>query len=256
MTGTPWQPAPSKPILGKSDIHVWRAPLNISRDLIESFAPTLATDEQTRASRFHFDRHRTQFVAARGWLRSILGSYLNIRPDELNFTYSSYGKPSLQDLTSTQLRFNVAHSGDFALYAFVLGHDIGVDVELIKSEFARETIAKQFFCANEVAALLAFPEGERPHAFFDCWTRKEAFIKAQGIGLSLPLDEFEVSLKHDEPALLHANWDSAEATRWLLMKIDVAPGYAATLAVPAGDYRIQYFHVDERAISGEGLPQA
>jgi 4'-phosphopantetheinyl transferase len=245
MTVTSWHPAPLNPSLRESDVHLWRAPLNISRELLQSFAGTFATDEQSRAARFHFERHRNKFIAARGWLRTIIARYLNTRPDALNFTYSKYGKPSLEDQTKLQLRFNVAHSGDFALYAFVLDSDIGVDIELINSEFATETIATRFFSSNEVAALLAFPTSKRIHAFFDCWTRKEAFIKAQGMGLSLPLDQFEVSLKHDQPALLRTNWDLGEARRWLLMNIDVALDYAAALAVPVGEYRVQHFHVDE-----------
>jgi 4'-phosphopantetheinyl transferase len=126
MIVTSWHPAPLNPSLRESDVHLWRAPLNISRELLQSFAGTFATDEQSRAARFHFERHRNKFIAARGWLRTIIARYLNTRPDALNFTYSKYGKPSLEDQTKLQLRFNVAHSGDFALYAFVLDSDIGV----------------------------------------------------------------------------------------------------------------------------------
>jgi 4'-phosphopantetheinyl transferase len=245
MTAPSWQAAPLNPSLGESDVHLWRAPLNISRELAQSFAGTFAMDEQSRASRFHFERHRNHFIAARGWLRTLIGRYLNKPPEALNFTYSEYGKPSLQVESTLQLRFNVAHSGDFALYAFVLGRDIGVDIESINPEFASETIAERFFSANEVAALLAFSKSEQAHAFFDCWTRKEAFIKAQGRGLSLPLDAFEVSLKHDEPALLCTKWDAREAARWSILNIDVGPNYAAALALPAGEYRVQCFHIDE-----------
>jgi len=248
MTVTSWQAAPLTPTLGESDVHVWRAPLTISRELLQSFAATFATDEQSRAARFHFERHRNQFTAARGWLRAIIARYLNTRPDALNFSYSKYGKPSLEDQNTLQLRFNVAHSGNFALYAFVLDRNIGVDIELINSEFASETVAMRFFSANEVAALATFPTSKQLHAFFDCWTRKEAFIKAQGMGLSLPLDQFEVSLNHDQPALLRTNWDLAEAAQWSLINIDVALDYAAALAVPAGEYRVLYFHVDESAL--------
>lgn len=251
MTATFWHAAPLSPNLGECDVHLWRAPLNISDELIQSFLRTFATDERSRAERFHFNRHRNQFIAARGWLRTIIARYLDTHPEALNFTYSEYGKPSLENQTKVQLRFNVAHSGDFALYAFVLDRDIGVDIELISSEFTSETIATRFFCSNEVAALRAFPTGKKVEAFFDCWTRKEAFIKAQGMGLSLPLDQFEVSLKHDRPALLRTNWDLTEATRWSLMNIDVAPGYAAALAVPAGEYSVQHFHVDETSFLSE-----
>jgi len=244
---TTWQQALQEPTLGESEIHVWRAPLNVSEETLQLFAECLAPDEETRAARFHFDQHRNYFVAGRGWLRTIISSYLKTTPVTLHFSYSSYGKPSLDEGT-IRLRFNVAHSGEFALYAFALGRDIGVDIELINPEFASEEIAKQFFSANEVTALLEFPASERPHAFFDCWTRKEAFIKAQGMGLSLPLDQFEVSLKHDEPALLRTNWDLTEAPRWSLMNIAVATEYAAALAVPAGAYCLKHFHIDEASL--------
>jgi 4'-phosphopantetheinyl transferase len=249
MTDTSWRAAPLTPSLGEPDVHLWRAPLSISRELLQVFAGILATDEQSRAARFYFERHRNQFIAARGWLRTIIARYLNIPRDALNFTYSRYGKPSLE--TKAQLRFNVAHSGNFALYAFVLNRDIGIDIELMNSDFAGEAIATRFFSQNEIAALLAFPINKQVQAFFDCWTRKEAFIKAQGMGLSLPLNQFEVSLNHDQPALLRTNWDAGEATRWMLMNIDVAGDYAAAFAVTAGEYRVQHFYVDETAFLSE-----
>lgn len=232
--------------LSDSEIQVWRAPLNVSHEALRSFTASLATDERTRAARFHFDHHRNQFVAARGWLRTITGWYLNAKPATVIFKYSDFGKPSIgAGVETIPLRFNLAHSGDFAVYAFTLGRDVGIDIELIDPKFASETIARQFFSPNEVAALMEVPITKRPHAFFDCWTRKEAFIKAQGQGLSLPLDQFEVSLKPEEPALLHTAWDSAEATRWSMINIDIGPGYAGALAVPAGDYCVQYVDVDE-----------
>lgn len=249
MTPASWQVPTSKPALGDAEIHVWRAPLNISNATLDSFAARLVADEQTRAARFHFDRHRNQFTAGRGWLRTIAGWYLRTDPATVRFKYSDYGKPSIhEDAATVQLRFNLGHSGDFGLYAFTVRRDVGIDIEVIDPQFASETIAQQFFSPNEVTALLKFPIDQRPYAFFDCWTRKEAFIKAQGMGLSLPLNQFEVSLEHDRPALLHTAWDPAEAARWSLINIDVAPGYAAALAVPAGEYCLKYFQVDEGCV--------
>lgn len=244
-----WQAVMSNPTLSDDEIHVWRAPLSISNAALTSFAALLAADEQTRAARFHFDLHRSQFIAGRGWLRTITGWYLKTAPATVKFKYSEFGKPSIRESGETvELRFNLAHSGDLALYAFSLRRDVGIDIEVIDPEFASETIARQFFSPKEVAALLEFPLDQRPHAFFDCWTRKEAFIKAQGMGLSLPLNQFEVSLKHDQPALLHTAWDCAEAARWSLVNIDAAAGYAAALAVPANQYHLKHFQVDETAL--------
>jgi 4'-phosphopantetheinyl transferase len=251
LSATPgsWQDPTRKPTLGDTDIQVWRAPLNISNATLASFAACLDTDEQARAARFHFDRHRNQFIAARGWLRTITGWYLRTDPATLIFKYSDFGKPSINESVATvPLRFNLAHSGELALYAFTLRREVGIDIEVIDPKFASETIARQFFSPKEVAALLKFPINQRPHAFFDCWTRKEAFLKAQGMGLSLPLDQFEVSLKHDQPALLHTAWDAKEAARWSLKNIDAAPGYAAALAVPAGEYHLKHFQVNEESL--------
>ena len=248
-TSQSWQPATRKLTLGDAEIHVWRAPLNISNATLSSFAAWLDSDEQDRAARYHFDQHRNQFIAGRGWLRTLIGWYLQTEPASLIFRYSDFGKPSISEGSETvPLRFNLAHAGDLALYAFTLRREIGIDIELIDAKFASETIARQFFSPKEVAALLKFPTDRRPHAFFDCWTRKEAFIKAQGMGLSLPLDQFEVSIEHDQPALLHTAWDAAEASRWALVNVDAAPGYAAALAVPAGEYSLKYFQLEEASL--------
>jgi len=239
-----WHPALPNPKLSESQIHVWRAPLKISETTLRRFAGSLSADEQTRALRFHFEKHRKGFVAARGWLRTVLGRYLETSPAALNFTYSSYGKPFISD-TGSHLLFNVAHSGDFALYAFTLSSEIGVDIEMINPAFATHEVAERFFSANEVAALRQIATEDQSRAFFDCWTRKEAFIKAQGMGLSLPLDQFEVSLKHDKPQLLRTNWDLGEAMRWSLINIDVGSEYAAALAVPCANFHVTYFYVDD-----------
>ena len=239
-----WLPSPSRqPLLNESDVHIWRARLNVSELARQRFAAVLSEDEMTRATSFHFELHRNNFIAARGWLRTILGSYLNLAPGDVRFIYSSFGKPSIEQVTP--IHFNLAHSGEYAVYAFTLNEEIGVDVEFIQRDFAMETIANQFFSPNEVASLFRFPQRLRPRAFYDCWTRKEAFIKAQGLGLSLPLVDFEVSLDHDEPALLHTSWDSAEATRWSLININVAADYAGAVAIARGERCLYSWHVDE-----------
>jgi 4'-phosphopantetheinyl transferase len=246
-----WQAGVSNAKISDDEIHVWRAPLNLSKVMLDSLAGSLDNDEQTRASRFHFDHHRNHFVAGRGWLRTITGWYLKTDPARVVFKYSDYGKPSIRENETIPLHFNLAHSGDLALYAFTLRRDLGIDIEVVDPKFSSEEIARQFFSQKEVTALLEFPIEQRPHAFFDCWTRKEAFIKAQGMGLSLPLDQFEVSLEHDQPALLHTAWDPAEAARWSLINIDAAPGYAAALAVRADQYSLKHFQVEETSVSAQ-----
>jgi 4'-phosphopantetheinyl transferase len=169
----------------------------------------------------------------RGLLRIILGHYVEAPPEGLRFCYNPYGKPALdptQDRGS--LRFNLSHSGGRALYAVARGREVGVDVETIRTEFAGLAIAERFFAPAEVAVLRDLAPEHRTRAFFSCWTRKEAFIKARGKGLSIPLDTFEVSLAPGAPAALLATHDDRdEAARWTLFDLDPGPGFAGALAV-------------------------
>ena len=211
------------------EVHVWRVTLEQPDDLLQHFWTTLETEEQERANRFRFEKHRRGFVIARGFVRSVLGRYLKFNPQALRFAYGLYGKPFLAgEHENTALRFNMSHSQDLALLAVTCDRDVGVDVEYIRTDFASADIARRFFSRAEVEAFNALPETERVAAFFRCWTRKEAFIKATGRGLSHPLDAFDVSL--DCPAaLLRAAEDNP--SRWTLADIDVGEDYAAALAV-------------------------
>lgn len=221
-----WSPAPLSLSLPAGEVHVWRHRLQQPPELHESYLRTLAEDERTRASRFHFDKHRRHFVAGRGFLRALLARYLDTTPEEVRFAYGPYGKPVLDGAYSeSSLRFNASHSGEWAVYAFVQDQEVGVDVEHIKADFETEGIAERFFSALEVQTLSGLAEEEKPAAFFRCWTRKEAYIKALGSGLSHPLDSFDVTLAPGEPAAL------ARAEGWSLFDLEVAPQYAAALAV-------------------------
>jgi 4'-phosphopantetheinyl transferase len=224
-----WPEPPRLLSLETDEVHVWRIELEQPGDLLRGFLATLETEEQERANRFRFEKHRRGFVVARGFLRTVLGRYLNANPEALRFSYGLYGKPALAgEHESSTLRFNMSHSQDLALLAVTSDRDIGVDVEYIRTDFASADIARHFFSRAEVEAFDALPETERVAAFFRCWTRKEAFIKATGRGLSHPLDAFDVSL--DCPAaLLRAAED--DPSRWTLVDIDVGEDYAAALAV-------------------------
>ena len=225
-----WSPAPTSLSLLSEEVHVWRTRLEQPLELQESYLRTLAEDERVRANRFHFDQHRRHFVVARGFLRALLARYLDTTPEAVRFAYGPYGKPVLEGESS--LRFNASHSGDWAVYAFVQDHEVGIDVEEIKEDFGTEGIAERFFSTGEVQTLNALPEAEKPAAFFRCWTRKEAYIKAIGSGLSHPLDSFDVTLAPGEPAaLLRSEREPVSLARWSLFNLDVAEGYAAALAV-------------------------
>ena len=230
---------PERPLLGQKDVHVWRVDLNQPPAIIERCRRLLSVDEQDRADRFHFESDRQHFIVARGCLRAMLAIYLDVGAQTIQFSYASHGKPELPTSCSQlrPLNFNLAHSGGFALYAFTRVGQIGIDLEHIRPDFTGDDIARRFFSSNEVGRLTRLPANVRHEAFFNCWTRKEAFLKAKGFGLSLPLDQFDVTLAPAEPAaLLLTRWDETEASRWSLKAIDVGPGYVAAVAVPEHDW--------------------
>jgi 4'-phosphopantetheinyl transferase len=220
----------SRPSIRPDELHVWSIPLEPADDVVARLAETLSADERARADRFVFPRDRRRFVVARGALRSILASYLDLAPSALAFAYGPAGKPRLEG--SADLDFNLAHSHELALCAVTAGGPVGVDVEWLRPMPDLLAVARTAFSPAEQAALLARPEGERLAAFFRCWTSKEAYLKARGDGLSLPLDSFDVSLAADQPPALLANrLDPAEPGRWTLHAFAPAEGYVGALAV-------------------------
>jgi 4'-phosphopantetheinyl transferase len=214
--------------------------LNQTPSQILDFYQSLGPDEQERAARFHFEQDRKHFIVARGVLRAILGRYLNRSPECLSFCYSSYGKPALAGESELNtIRFNLSHSYGVALCAVTRGRDVGIDLERIRCGLAGAQIAGRFFSPKEIAMLQAFPAEMQNQAFFRCWTSKEAYIKALGKGLSLPLDQFDVSLDPREPGIVvDTSRDPSEASRWSLQELTPAPGYAAAIAVEGHDWRL------------------
>jgi 4'-phosphopantetheinyl transferase len=178
---------------------------------------------------------------ARGSLRTILGAYLRKDPVQLSFTYSRYGKPGLADEDDANaVNFNLSHANELALIAVTRERGIGVDIEFIRPEFATEEIAERFFSKNEVAALRALPREAQSEAFFNCWTRKEAYIKAMGEGMSMPLDQFHVSLEPGSAAALLGNLrDAQEVSRWSLRELAPGAGYVAAVAVEGNDWQLR-----------------
>jgi len=225
-----WSQTPDALELRPHTVDIWRVQINIpaeSRKLLEA---TLSADETERAGRFHFPADRERFTTSHGCLRDVLGRYTHCEPHERSFSNGEYGKPVL--VSNEGVDFNLTHSGDYALIAIARGRKVGVDVERIRKGISSNVIARQYFSKAEVAELQALPIEEREVAFFTCWTRKEAYIKAQGLGLSLPLESFDVSLSFHEPALLRATRpDELEASRWTLRSLEIDPLYAAAVAV-------------------------
>lgn len=224
--------------IAPSEVHVWRVPLDAPGTVLEPLAATLSLEERARAEKFFFDRDRNAYIAARGALRQLLARYLGRRPRELQFAYESRGKPFLAGPSLAQpLNFNVAHSRNIALLAFSGGPPVGVDVEFIRTDIASEEIAVRYFAPQEVAELRALPPQQRPEAFFLGWTRKEAYVKALGDGLQIPLASFCVSLTPSEPATL----ESADSSRWTLRNLSPGPGYAGALVAEGKNWNLRCF---------------
>jgi len=184
-----WVVPATPPPLGVHEAHLWRLDLDAAHG--EAATVVLSEEERARAARFHFESDRHRFIAARAALRRILAAYLDRAPADLVFSLGRHGKPALENLG---LEFNLSHSGGCGLLAVTRGRRVGVDLERVRSEFAGEDIARRFFASAEVEALAATKPDEYVTAFFRCWTRKEAYVKARGDGLSLALDRFEVPL--------------------------------------------------------------
>jgi len=227
--------------LASGEVHVWCATLDQPTSQFLRLAQTLSADEHVRADRYCFTRDRRHFIVGRALLRVILGGYLDVEPDRLRFGYSHHGKPSLAEGSGGGiLCFNVSHSQGLALYAVARDRHVGVDLERTRPVDDLEQIAERFFSLREHAALRALPTQMKHEAFFNCWTRKEAYVKARGDGLSLPLDQFDVSLAPGEPArLLHNEREPQEVTRWSLQELTPAPGYIAALAVEGHAWQIR-----------------
>ncbi|HET9526644.1 MAG TPA: 4'-phosphopantetheinyl transferase superfamily protein [Pyrinomonadaceae bacterium] len=238
-----WSSPPASLSLHTNEVHVWRLTLDHP---VENFIDLLQPDEIKRANRFHFEKDRRHFVVARGFLRVLLGRYLQIDPEHLQFSYGAWGKPALDgELRESQLRFNMSHSHGMALYAIAERREIGVDVEHVRADFASENVARRFFSPFEVGVLCELPAHDRVAGFFRCWTRKEAYIKATGRGMSQPLDGFDVTLGSEEAVALLRN-DDGSHERWKLVDIAVAPGYAGALAVEKPVSEIRYLDADDR----------
>ena len=219
--------------LPAEEVHVWRAVLEVSARMLDQLRTTLSADELARAARLHFPRDRVRFIAAHGIVRHILSGYLNAAPGGLAFATNEYGKPALAGNWGGALSFNLSHSGELVLLALTRGREVGVDVEQFLPARADSAIAENYFSPSEFARLRGLPVGLRPRAFFNCWTRKEAYIKARGMGLAIPLDSFDVSLAPDEPAALLRTPDSGDAETWQLRQLELGERYVGAL-VAAG----------------------
>jgi 4'-phosphopantetheinyl transferase len=240
-----WCQPPAELPWPHDEVHVWRTTLALPEAAAVRLKQRLSADERDRMERFRFEQDRRRHLIGRGLLRTLLGGYLNLAPQDLRFKIAAAGKPHLAP-GQGQLQFNVSHSGQYVLIAIADGRAVGIDVEEVHDDFDVDEVAVHFFSACEQCDLKTFTGRAKIEAFYNCWTRKEAYLKAQGAGLSFPLDQFDVSLRPDEPARLIATRpDTAEARRWQLGALDVADGYKAALVVEGQGWTLRSWDCPE-----------
>lgn len=231
-------------LLSASDVHIWQIDLRQPQSVVVQLADCLSSDEGDKASRFHFQEDRNRYVVAHGALRHVLSVYLNSRPKQVEFVAGRQGKPALMTSCNPRnLNFNLSHSGEIALLAVAVGINLGIDIERIRPDFAGIEVAERFFSEGEVRALLSTPQNLRTGAFFECWTRKEAYIKAHGEGLSADLRSFDVAFGSGVDARLMAvRPDSQELSRWSLYALPISdPSYKAALAAEGTGHRLNWW---------------
>ena len=236
-----WLVAPAKFVLNKDEVHVFRASLELPPKKRETLHRTLSGEELSRAAHFHFLKDRTSFVTARGLLRTLIARYLDEEPRLLRFRYGPHGKPALEAGSGeSSLRFNISHSHGLCLFAFSLEREVGIDVEHIRpSHPDDENIVKSFFSAGEAAALDALPSNLRQKTFFSFWSRKEAYLKAVGLGAAKELNSFDVSGPADAVTGMIRIKGDPEASLLSLMDLDAGPEYAAAVVAEGHGWQLR-----------------
>ncbi len=233
---------PSDFILRTAEIHVWLAFLDQSLSLHKELSKTLSLDEHNRVARYNFDKDKKRFIVRRGILRSILGNYLHMRPDRIRFCYNDEGKPALPDNANMQrIHFNLSHSDGLAIYAFSRIQEIGVDIEKKRPLNDMEQIVDSFFSKREKADFFSLSSDKKNAVFFNCWTRKEAFVKAIGQGLFYQLDAFDVSLTPGEEPELTRIRERCTQLNWTMKDIIPMPGYKGAVAVAGTGLKFLFY---------------
>jgi 4'-phosphopantetheinyl transferase len=254
MNGS-WSERSDLPLLQENEAHCWLAHLPAQRALLGHAERVLSADERERIAKFRFEAHRERALLTRAILRWLLGGCLDIPPGEIAFRYGPHGKPELE---TGDLRFNTSHSGDYAAFVLTRAGDAGVDIEQVRDHFPRrDDIAARHFAAGEQAQLRALPEPDRQRAFFDLWTRKEAFVKARGDGLFSGLDRFEMSLR--EPRVVGVDGDASKGAEWRVLEMPCIEGYSGAVVVRASSIVPRFWNwtaplagrlIDSRAEAG------
>ena len=238
-----WNAPSTQLLLSMNDVHIWRAGIDLPSKRVQEFKGSLSTEERIKADRFRFEQDKSRFIAARGILRRILACYLGVDPGTIRLCYEKDGKPRLQNaFGKTGIQFNLSHSEGLAFYVFAEGHEVGVDVEYMREISEMEQIVEQFFSVTERVFFGTLPTSEKQETFFNWWTRKEAFTKATGEGLSYPLDRFDVSAGPGKSVgLLTILGDTKEASRWSMWDVRPAEQFAGAVVVEGEGWDVQYW---------------
>lgn len=240
-----WHVPPRKLGICQHEIHIWRASLNQSDSTLFTLFQTLSPSEQEKANQFHFEENRRHFIAKRAILRDILGRYLAVKPECVEFEYGPYGKPDLRVSRENKLRLSTSCSHGMALYAIVCNRNVGVDLEYKRLVHEADRIVKHYFTSNEAIDYQFLPSERKLEAFFRAWTGKEAFLKAIGVGLTRSLDSVEISL--DKPArLLAINGDSRKAALWSLYGFEPSKDYLASVVVEGRGWCLRYWEWNKK----------
>ena len=240
-----WTYSRVAPDLKLREVHIWRINLVCAESKCLALDALLSVDEKLRAERFHFKRDRIRYITTRATLRSILSKYLKMSPDQLCFCYGNQGKPSIAPISADRsLNFNLSHSGDLAIIAVSWNRNLGIDIERVRTDVRHEEIAQSYFSAAEFRSLAGLLPEDRKGGFFDCWTRKEAYIKARGGGLQIPLDSFDVNLEPGTTARFLRGVDPC----WHIVAFVAEHGYPAAVVYDGALAEICYFDTDHRGV--------
>ncbi|UCG85771.1 MAG: 4'-phosphopantetheinyl transferase superfamily protein [Gemmatimonadota bacterium] len=242
-----WTTRSTAPQLTEGMVQVWRVALDAPRSIVEQLKTVLSNRERERTEEIAFERQRLRFIMGRACLRVLLGDYLRQSPRDLDFTYGPHGKPALRSSQAIgSIRFNLAHSHEMALYAFALNREVGVDIEHWHTVDDGPGIARRFFAPEEIKELEALPPDRWQEGFFRCWTRKEAYIKARGEGLTMPLSEFSITVQsRDQAVLLRSVADPNDVSRWSVEDLHPADQFSAALVAEGADWSVELFQLPE-----------
>jgi 4'-phosphopantetheinyl transferase len=232
-----WAIASQPPVINSEEVHIWRIDLSDFTDAIPKNFQLLSADEQQKVRRYHFETDRNNFTIRRAALRTLLGSYLDMQPEELNFIYNNFDKPALE--VETPIRFNASSSNGIGVVAIKLDARIGIDIEFLDTAFPKLVIAEKYFSSSEVRALHDLEPEMQTTAFFDCWTKKEAYVKAVGDGMSHPLPTLTILSEKPDSLLIAAT--SEEKRGWSVKSFIPKDGYIASVAYEGGLESIRYF---------------